>query len=321
MGKWLHLFCVYKAVNMTPFILNDETQINSYGFAVLNAGGKLDRFKKNAVMLSGHDNKNIVGKWNNLSVTDAIMSAEPEFDEADPEALKVKGKVDRGYLKGASIGIVINAMEFKMHNGQMVQCATDWELLEASIVSVPSNANCLRLYNTNGEQLESKEQIQLSLQSFIKNKETTMSEIKLNVEATTALGIANTADGETISKAIIDLAARAKKAEDALAANATLKATALVSAAINDGKITVKEKEAFEKLAVDDYTQAETILGAMSGKTTLGDKIKNTKNAAEDRDGWDFRKYQKEDPQGLAKMYAENFEAYETLRLSYGKQQ
>lgn len=304
---------------MTPFILNDETQVNSYGFVVLNAGGKLDRFKKNAVMLSGHDNKNIVGKWNNLSISDSNMMAEPEFDEADPEALKVKGKVDRGYLKGASIGIVINAMEFQMHNGQMVQCATDWELLEASIVSVPSNANCLRLYNTNGEQLQTSEQIQLSLQSILKNKENIMSEIvKLTADAVTALGITNTADTETISKAIVDLGSRAKKAEDALIAKATLQATALIAKAIADGKITADKKEAFEKLAVDDYAQAETILTAMDSKTTLGDKIKNNQAEA-GREGWDFRKYQKEDPKGLAKMQAENFEAYETLRLSYGK--
>ena len=86
---------------MQTFVLNDETVLTSHGFVVSNAGAKLERFKENPVMLDSHDDRCVIGKWNNLTISGTQLKADSEFDTEDPEAMKISGKVDRGYIKGA----------------------------------------------------------------------------------------------------------------------------------------------------------------------------------------------------------------------------
>jgi hypothetical protein len=91
---------------MAPFVLHDGSVVNSYGFRVRTAGLKFDRFDQNPVMLSEHDNRigSVLGKWVNRKVANGVLTADADFDTEDPEAAKIKGKVERGYLKGASDG-------------------------------------------------------------------------------------------------------------------------------------------------------------------------------------------------------------------------
>jgi len=83
---------------MASFVLNDEKAINSYGFMILNSGGRLDRFKSNPVLLNGHNHDLVSGKWENLRIEGDQLIADPLFDTEDPESMKLKGKVDRGFL-------------------------------------------------------------------------------------------------------------------------------------------------------------------------------------------------------------------------------
>lgn len=52
-------------MNKKVFVLNDETQTNSYGFRVKTEGISLTRFESNPVCLNNHknDTKNVLGKW------------------------------------------------------------------------------------------------------------------------------------------------------------------------------------------------------------------------------------------------------------------
>lgn len=146
------------------FILNDETKANSYGFRIPNRGISLTRFLANPVMLDSHINSNstVLGKWKNTRASGTNLIAEPEFDLEDAAAKEVESKVRRGFIKGASMGIVFDKTNMQMATDgvwELVKC----ELLEVSIVAIPSNANAISLFSQSGE-LISENTLRLSLQ-------------------------------------------------------------------------------------------------------------------------------------------------------------
>lgn len=134
----------------TPFILSNET-INSYGFWVVTKGIDLSVFKANPVMLYDHRSYSMLplGIWNNITKDDqANLTAEPEFDTDDEQATAIMKKVDKGYLRGASIGIDIieTSDEPKLSKpGQRRPTVTKCVIFEASITPLPSNTTALKL--------------------------------------------------------------------------------------------------------------------------------------------------------------------------------
>jgi len=143
------------------FILADETVLDR-GFRLLMSGCKLERFKANPIMLWMHKRDNNwkefeilpIGTWENIRIEDNKLKADATFDETDPLALAVKAKVEKGILRGASPGV--NVMDYsedpeKMVKGQTRPTVTKWEIMEASIVDIPSNRNALKLYSSFGE--------------------------------------------------------------------------------------------------------------------------------------------------------------------------
>src|SRR5690625_2612189 len=89
------------------FVLNDETKVNQYGFKVLNAGLDLERFKKNPVILDYHhpNNFGVIGRWEDIQIEGHLLTAKPVFDEEDEYSRRIAGKVKRGFLRGASLGL------------------------------------------------------------------------------------------------------------------------------------------------------------------------------------------------------------------------
>ncbi len=137
---------------MTRFQLSDES-LNSYRFRVLTSGIDLSAFKQNPVMFYQHETKAgmPIGRWKNWEKSGGVLSAETDFDKDDPAVLPIMGKVDRSYLKAASIGIRILEWDDNKKNwlpGQTLPTVTRCLLFEASIVAVPSNANALKLAAT-----------------------------------------------------------------------------------------------------------------------------------------------------------------------------
>ncbi len=153
------------------FILNDESRVNSHGFILVNSGGDFERFRRNPVMLHNHNFDELIGLWDNIRIEGSLLKAEPKFDMDDEFSKKIEGKVIRGFLKGASPCIKFTEAEFRpLPDGTVIPFITCWELMEASIVTVPSNDNALKLYNSKGEVLENVEQIQLNINSIINSK-------------------------------------------------------------------------------------------------------------------------------------------------------
>jgi hypothetical protein len=287
-----------------PFILSDGTKKNSFGFRVRTAGIDTLRFMANPVMLADHYSgiDGILGRWSDIKLNDLTLSAEPEFNEDDDKAVKVKGMVDKGFLKGASIGISYDPDDIElMPDGcyELTKC----ELLEASITAIPSNANALRLYAKNSTKPLSGKQIKLSLLKLEQHspQQSSMKKILLSMAMLNALSLTGQSstdgvDADVFEKKINDLVADAAKSKadlsakdtelsgvktalDALQAQATaqkkLTVTQLVDDAIAAGKIQATEKDAWLSLAESNPELATKTLSSLSGRRTLGTQVNN----------------------------------------------
>ncbi len=302
---------------MATFVLNDEKKNNSYGFRVLNAGIDLTRFKKNPVMLDSHWNSNtsVVGRWSNIRIEGSTLVADAEFDSEDADAKKLQGKVDRGYIKSCSMGLSFDRQYMKPNpdgSYTLSQC----ELMEASIVAVPANANALKLYSSNGELL-SEQVIKLSLQTLKSDKNSSMENntFKLSAPALTALGLASADNPDAVNAAIVEMQSKLNTANQALAAlqaEATRKlkadADALVAKAIAEGRLTADVKDSFVQMAVDNYELASKVIGAMPGKQSLAGSVNNGTSDIKTLDQFQALSLEKQ-----LKFRDENPEAYKAL--------
>lgn len=313
------------------FVLNDETVKNSHGFRLLNAGGELERFKDNPVMLDSHDMKLVIGRWSNLRIEGTKLIAAPEFDTEDPDGKRIAGKVDRGFMKAASLGIYIKDAKYvELADGEVELVVTKWEALEGSVLGVPSNRNALAFYAEDGVQL-SIDQVLSTIQTLalptkpkkdLTNNFDKMEKIILSAEAATALGIATEHENiAAVNAAIVKLSARAGVAEKALNDFNTERATTLVDLAVTEGRIEATRKESFVKMAIADFNQANDILAAMPAKNELGANVKTGEQGVNNkRADWDYMKWAKEDPKGLEELAAKSPDEFKKLKEGYKPQ-
>lgn len=306
-------------MNEDDFILNDESVVNSHGFVLLNAAGRFERYNANPVMLFNHEGTNLIGQMTPLRTEGSLLIGKAIYDDEDPLAQKCHRQATKGFLKGCSPGIIIYAAELRVSpQGEERVTITDWELLEVSLVSVPSNRKALRLYTKEGE-LIPDDQVKLSIETLLKphSKEEYMDRIVLTAEAYMALGIKSSeADGKTISAAVMELKSRVETAEMELEEQKKQKANELVELAIKEGRLTADKKDSFIKLALTDYEMAKTTLQTIPVRETLSDKIVPPgKNKLEiSRQDWTYLQWAKEDPEGLKRLKAEDPEAFEELK-------
>jgi hypothetical protein len=290
---------------MPTFILNDETQINSYGFRVPNKGGDFNRFDKNPVMLNSHVNttESVLGNWVKRVIVGNELKADTNFDNELDSVKVVEGQVNRGFVKGASIGITFNweSME-KAPDG--VWELKQWELLEASICAVPSNANALALYTPEGELIPEGEiklaMQKLSAEKITKPNKNEMEKFNLSAPALAVLvgfGLSNQNSEAEINAAVVALNAALTKEKGTVATLQTeldkqvkLQATALVDLAVKEERLLAGEREDFIQLATSNYELATKLINARPAKQTLTTDITNPLAGAEVKSIDDFEK-------------------------------
>lgn len=272
-----------------PFVLNDETVENSYGFYVLTAGIDTKRFESNPVMLSDHvnSNKSVLGKWTELQKSEGKLLAVPEFDIEDEDTKKIAGKVDRGYIKGASMGLLFKGENMIFLDGKVIlkKC----ELVEGTLIPVPSNPNSLRLYLKEGVPITEEELKQLCLalqpiegetQNLDLNPIHDMKKITLTLAVLTALSFDKATpevDVEAVEAAVLslsnknaELSAKVLAFEAKEESAATLAIETMVSLAITEGRIPATKKEDFVKLATLNFDLAKSTLEGIPAKVVLG---------------------------------------------------
>lgn len=315
---------------MPRFILNDESIINSYGFRIKTAGIHLERFQANPVMLDGHNPSNhaVIGKWKDIKVEEGKLSADTEFDLEDDNAKAIAGKVERGIIKGASMGISFSKKDFKYENGELVlqKCS----LHEASIVAIPSNAGALRL-TMDGEQLSETEVKALCL-SLAENTteikpeiENTMN-LKLSQLAFIALGFpaeTQEARAEQIEAAVLsldkdkkDLQAKLSLSEEKVNAyvekekQTQLAATTkMIDQAIASGKITADKRQTFADLAAQNFDLAKSTLEALPEKQQFSTGVKSPAGTSAVATMEDFQKLSTDEQLAFKNANPESYQA------------
>jgi hypothetical protein len=174
------------------FIINTE-DVNEYKFRVLTDGIDYTQYMKNPIVLFMHErefaktdeNKGsaVIGRCVKLYKRGTDLIASIEFDLEDPFAAKIAGKVERGFIRMASMyaPVLSTSSDSKdVLSGQMLETVTGCKLEEISIVDVGGNDKALKL---------SKENTAVQLQKINQKTENKMSELK-----TIALALGKPAD-------------------------------------------------------------------------------------------------------------------------------
>lgn len=297
------------------FVCNDENVKNSYGFYINTLGIKMDRFNDNPIMLNNHINttENAIGNWSEPIKEGGLLKLKPHFDEESEPGLSIAKKVDKGILKGCSMGIIPNWDSMERMGDRMV--LMECELAEVSMIPVPSNRGAIAIYSADGKLLTEDEvsNLTLSISNQFKSELNTnqiMKKITLSVGTLMALGFKDQPtdglDVVDVEAKVLDLSARltalttenealklaAKTAKDAEEAAVKLAATQKVDLAITQGKIPADKKEAFVQLGITSPEVLEATLAAIPGKVNLGAgvKIPNEDGAATVATMDDFQK-------------------------------
>jgi len=322
------------------FVFNDETVYNSYGFRTSNEGIDLTRFENNPVMLNGHWNSNesVIGKWEDFKIDGVMLSGLPVFDTEDENANKIAGKVERGFIKACSMGLVFNPAYMVLEpNGKWLLSKS--ELLEVSIVPVPSNSNAIRLYVDKDGKLEllNEEDVKLCLSAlttettFEHKNQNNMKKVFLGVAALVALGLEknyNTADGidsTLVDDAINGLKSKLDNAETKLSATElalkkytdaeAAKLSAEVDAFLKEvipAKYDETERETVTKMAKSDLAFAKEIAAKIPAKTNLAAGVNNTE-AGKPGDIKTMDDFQKLDTAAQLSFKTNNKAAYDKL--------
>jgi len=313
---------------MKRMILSDES-INSYGFWVKTEGISLERFLKNPIMLYNHHRTGCgktdeilpIGRWENLEINNGVLTGEPVFDENDEFAMKIKSKVENGFLTGCSIGITVTSWSEKnedLKQGQIYPTAMTCELMEVSIVDIPANPN-----SAGGVILYDKEENVITLADGVLpegiiNK---LNSNKMSKEIALKLGLSETASQEECTKAIDALKADKTRLEKE---NADLKkekvdalkaeSAKLINDAIKTGRIDAKAKEQFEKLFESDFDNAKSILEAIPQRVPLKQRINEQTGNGFEKMSWDeldrkelLAELKEKDPALYERKYNEKF--------------
>lgn len=317
-----HFNFVLEMTEKKTFVLSDET-VNSNGFRVKTAGINLDRFKKNPVMLDLHDRGKVLGRWENIRIENGQLLADTVWDEEDPDAKRIKGKVDRGFIKGASSGLG-EPFAFSLADDGTPEL-TSCVLKEASIASVPSNENSLILYDKNGSIMQPEQIITLT-DSVKNNNSTIINEMKNPKLFAKVLNLADTVAEDEILVAVQNLSDENKTIK---AENATLKAAqvqaakdkviALVDGAVSANKILPAEKDDYIALATSNYDTTKKLLDAKKAHVSISSQLNEAdKNFSDKTKDWTWDDFHKKGK--LVELKDKDLTRYETLyEEKYGK--
>ncbi|MCC4211703.1 HK97 family phage prohead protease [Leeuwenhoekiella parthenopeia] len=268
------------------FLVSDES-LNDHGFKLLTSGIDLTQFERNPIMLYMHERPTIIGRWENLSVESDKLYADAVFDMDDPKAKEIAGKVERGFLKSASVGIKFNPDD---RAGDTIKKC---KLYEISIVDVGSNQNALRLYND--EELAELSLIQLTAT----NTATNLLKLYQTPEHSQILKLVQNLNSENIK-----LKAQIEKVEN----HQEEEAHELLELLSERKKLDPVTKELYTKLFKEDFKKGKaTVMSLLNLKTlsllelveqrkiTNSGKDTSTKAKAE----WDLEDYRLYAPKEL----------------------
>ena len=276
---------------------------------MLTSGADLSVFENNPVMLLNHDDWDLpIGRWENIRIEGTRILADAVFDEDDERAAAVMGKVERGFLKAASIGAWPGKSSDDpslMLSGQTYPTMVTWKMREASICTIGSNHNALALYDKENKRMDLNDK-----GTLIKLFDTTSGihvSHKNETQMTILTGLLKLSDNAS-EQAIADEVRKIIRLRDELhAENATLKtekealsskvqafekkerderkasAVALVDKAIKEGRLDAKGKDAWIGMFDSDFERAKAQLDAIPQCVDLAMVLRPKRRHEKDR--------------------------------------
>ena len=144
---------LYKDANLTvntdksvTFVMSDDSLDRDFE-RFDSSGWDLKPFKKNPVLLWGHDrSRPAIGLVEKTRVKETRLLGNPTFDEDDPFAMAVSKKVDKRIIRSGSVGFFPTKIEF--NDDEKDPCRLTYlkqELREFSLCNVPANPNALAI--------------------------------------------------------------------------------------------------------------------------------------------------------------------------------
>ena len=248
------------------FIINTEN-VNSYGYRILTDGIDYKQYMRNPVVLFMHERgvnaykgSEVIGRCTRLYKEGTTLIAEVEFDEQDDFAKKIAGKVERGYIRMASMFAEIKEVSTEPQHlleGQVYETVTACKLVEISIVDIGGNDNALKL---------SKDGKPFQLKKIVTNTSNNM-DIKV---IALALGMGENVKEEAVLSALHNLKTAKEKAEaeivalkKTITATRTAEATTLVDKAISLGLIPEALKKSQLKQFEADFDGQKAVLSKL----------------------------------------------------------
>ncbi|HHT23165.1 MAG TPA: hypothetical protein GXZ87_07640 [Bacteroidales bacterium] len=313
----------------TTFILSDES-LNTYGFRLLTSGADLEQFKRNPVMFYNHNDMDMpIGRWENIRIENGQILADAVFDKEDNFAGKIAGKVERGFLRAASVGLrVIETSDDPKYllQGQKLPTATRWTLREASVVTIGSNHNALRLYDAN-DKLLTDEQILKLFDNMGASEPPQNQSKKMNNEILTLLDLAEGSTEAQVLSAIQKLKDENKQLRDAASEREKadkearkLEAEKLVDEAIKDGRLNADGKQDMLSLFDANFETAKKTLAAIPVRKSVKEQIE-TQNQPKELDELAKLSWDELDKAGkLAELKENHHDIYvEKFEAKFGK--
>jgi hypothetical protein len=313
---------------MHTFVVSDESIVNEYGYRVMTDGIALKQYERNPLVLFLHTRgkaKDVVGKAVKLYKESGKLMADIDFDMEDEDAAALAGKVERGFIRMASIFATPEATsnaEEDILPGQLFETVTKCKLREISIVDLGGNDNALKL--------SAASPLQLNLKPLNPENPETM-----NIEQIAlALGL----DAETNPKVVLQKVAEIKlSADNSGTENDNLKAqlkairdaesTTLVDKAIMLKLIPEGLKESQLKALESDFDNQKVLLSGLIAqaeknaqkdqKQTAIGKILGGGKGTDDSIELSFDYLQKNDPEKLRELRENNNAEYVRLTQEY----
>lgn len=159
---------------LIPYVILDSSVLTN-GMRVLVDGVDISYFQKNPVMLYDHNDYQLpIGRWDNVRKENGMILADADLDyeDKDPFTQQIIGKIERGYLKACTPGLVdleLSDDPMYMLPDQKDYTVTRCRLREISITPIGKNKNALKLYDKDGNVLDmsDKPESKLLLSAFI----------------------------------------------------------------------------------------------------------------------------------------------------------
>lgn len=292
--------------------------LNSYGTRVITAGGDLEMFRNNPVLLYMHERGNVIGIVENLSVENDELLGDLVFDEASEISQRVAKQWEKGSLRMVSAGIQIIEMsddESLLVQGQTSPTITKWRLREVSVVDIGANPDAIRLYDKEGELLTCAENGSNPLPKISnKQKQKSMDQKQLALQ----LGLAEDATEQQIQAKIAEFKASDERAQALKQQNDQIVLAAITTAvetAINEKRLVADKKQQFielgQKVGLDDL---KSILNAMQPAVKVSQFVDNGAQGADA-----YKKLSEVPADKVMELREKNPEQYKALyKAEYG---